>query len=483
MSNYTYIIKQYNPDLTNIFKNAGSPSKVMCVGIDYAKTNHTAMICNGEGMILKNAFDIHNNPEGVDFLIERVKKICKKHSIKSKYVFFGGEDCGTFSTNFIETLRQRDWPVFRVDAGTAKKQRANFIASSDKVDLLGIVKTLLDKRCSFHASYSDVTLHLCSLTRHRSTLVDSKTRTGNRIHGIVDMLFPGFLDEKLSGIPSFSPASLWLMEDRFSSSQIKRKRRKTLIERLHGHGVKEAELKAAQLQSYASKVLLPPEEMTGVLQTALSHEARLYKAFLDSIAQTDKITALTLAKTPGAFLTTIKGTGIVLAAGVSSEIGPVEGQISLRRLSAYAGIVPRSKQSGGKNSPARHGTVSRRSNHRFKNFLVQCGNHMGQHGPAELKEDHGRRTANGQNADFGMARRYLRIGMHLMRTHSCYIPEEIRQSHDKDRRKEYYLRIWPKLRDKWRKSGALEEAFKPSNPLGEWKECIEAIYDIKLPLK
>ena len=483
MSKYTHIIKQHNPELADIYEKAGSPSKVLCVGLDYAKTNHTAMICNGEGQILKNAFDVRNNPEGLDFLIKRVGKICRKHSIHSDNVFFGGEDCGNFSKNFIEALRQRGFAVFRVDAGTAKKQRENFQASSDKLDLPGIVKTLVDRRCAVLAPSSEAIVHLRSLMRHRGELVESQTAESNRIHDVTDMLFPGFLDEKLSGVPPFSSASLWLMEDRFSVSRTIRRRSKTLIERLRSHGAKEPAKMAANLQEYASRVLLPPPDMVGVLQTSLSHEVALYKSIAAAVTQTERAAAKTLAKTEGAFLTTIRGTGIVLAAGVSSEIGPVASQPSTRRLTSYSGIVPRSKQTGGEESPPRYGRVSRRSNHRLKNSLVQCGNHMGLHGPADLMEDHGRRVANGQHADFGISRRYLRIAMRLMRNHCCYMPEDVRNDPDKNRRRDYYLRIWPKLRDKWRKAGALEEAFSQSNPLGEWKECIETLYNISMPLK
>lgn len=239
MSKYTHIIKQHNPELSSIYERAGSTSKVICVGLDYAKTNHTAMICNGEGLVLKNAFDVRNNPDGVEHLMERIDKICRKHSIGLDNVFFGGEDCGNFSKNFIEALRQRGFAVFRVDAGTAKKQRENFQASSDKLDLLGIVKTLIDRRCDVLAPSSEAIVHLRSLMRHRDSLVETQTAESNRIHDQIDMLFPGFLDEKLSGIPPFSAASLWLMGDRFSVERTKRRQRKTLIERLRALGLNE----------------------------------------------------------------------------------------------------------------------------------------------------------------------------------------------------------------------------------------------------
>jgi hypothetical protein len=39
-----------------------------------------------------------------------------------------------------------------------------------------------------------------------------KTEVRNRIHTIVDRLFPGFLDEKKSGLIAFSNSSLHLMQ-------------------------------------------------------------------------------------------------------------------------------------------------------------------------------------------------------------------------------------------------------------------------------
>ncbi len=209
---------------------------------------------------------------------------------------------------------------------------------------------------------------------------------------------------------------------------------------------------------------------------------RLYEGLLACIEQVDRESAKRLATTAGAMLTTIKGTGITLAAGVSSEIGPVEAQPSLRRLTSYAGIVPRVKQSGGPESEAKHGTVGRQCNRILKNYVVQCGTHLGQHGPDDLREDHQRRTANGQHADFGLARRYLRIGMRLMRDNQAYLPEELRTHADREELARYYLKIWPDLRKKWQRAGALREAFAPENPLGIWRLTIQEIYGISLPL-
>lgn len=182
-------------------------------------------------------------------------------------------------------------------------------------------------------------------------------------------------------------------------------------------------------------------------------------------------------------LTSVQGIGITLAAGVSSEIGPPETQPSLRRLCSYAGIVPRTKQTGGPDKAPVIGTVSRRSNRILKDYVVQCGCHLGLHGPEELMEDHSRRSANGQHADFGMARRFLRLAMRLMRTGECYVPSDLQTGCETiEELKEYYLKLWPKLLDKWIKAKAADIAFADENPLGQWRNRIQDIYGITLPL-
>ncbi len=81
-----------------------------------------------------------------------------------------------------------------------------------------------------------------------------------------------------------------------------------------------------------------------------------------------------------------------------------------------------------------------------------------------------------------MARRFLRMGMRLMRTGESYVPPELREGATLEELQTYYLQLWPKLLDKWVKAGAVHTAFDPANPLGQWRERIEAIYEIELPL-
>ena len=476
------IFTRQNQTLINLFHDAQHPEKVLCIPLDYAKTTHVALCCNGSGTVLKKAFPVKNNPEGMAFLVEVAEGICRKHHMSREHVFFGGEDCGTFALNFIYGLRERGFLVMGVNARDAKEQRENMQASSDELDLLGIAKLLVNRRGSTAGGEPGAERALRSLTRHRKSQVRLKTATSNRIHQIVDQLFPGFLDEKSSGIPPFSEASLYVMEDRFSPAQVAARQDKALLRQLKAKGLQNAEAAIGKLKAHARQVLAHPPELTGLLQTSLASEIHLYRCLGANIDQVGREIAQQLAKTPWAMLTTVRGIGITLAAGVAAEIGPPDSQPSVRRLGSYAGIVPRTKQTGGPEKGAKTGKVSRRCNHILKDYIVQCGNHLGQHGPADLKEDHRRRGANKQHADFGMARRFLRMGMRLMKNGEAYVPPGLREGATLAELQTHYLQSWPKLLDKWVKAGAVHAAFDKENPLGQWRERIQDIYEIELPL-
>ncbi len=476
------IYQNRSQELLSLFEEAGNSAKVMCVPMDYAKKDHVVMFCNGHGDILRKPFSVKNSPDGVKYLVDQATRSCQRRGIKKNHVFFGGEDANSYVENFVSTLRSKGWVVAAVNAHDAKKQRANLQASTDRLDLMGIATMLLDCRANCCPAQSGIYRNLRTLVRHRRKLVVMSTEVKNRIHGVVDRLFPGFLNEGKTGIVPFTSSSLYLMEDRFSPRQVGARHLRTTVAQAKKKGLQKPEDCIRKLKIHAASVLEPVPEWVGSLQTALHHEVQLHRNLLECITQADRQVAQLLARTPAAMLTTIHGIGITLAAGTGSEIGPPARQSSVRRLSSYAGIVSRVKQTGGPEGEPRHGSVSRRCNHLLKNAVVQSANHLGQHGPPELKEDHRRRGAGGQHADFGMARRFLRIGMNLMRTGQCYLPPELREHPEPEALKTYYLKAWERLHGIWKKAGALEEAFDPRNPLGQWRDCIQTLYEIELPL-
>ena len=477
------IYQNQSQELLGLFQQAADNAKVMCVPIDYAKKDHVVMFCNGHGDILRKPFSVENSPDGVTYLIDQVTRSCQRRAISTQHVFFGGEDVGSFADNFVSTLRHQGWLVAGVNAHHAKTQRENLQASTDRLDLMGIARSLLNRRANCSPAQSGIYANLRNLVRHRRKLVNITTEVRNRIHSIVDRLFPGFLDESKSGILPFSNSSLWLMQDRFSAPQVRRRKTATLAAALRRHGAHKAEYAAAKLQQYASQVLKPPQDLIHTLQLSIAQHVKHFKCLQESIGQLEAEIAVVLAHTQGAFLTSIRGIGIVLAAGTTAEVGNPYEQKPVNNLVSYAGIIPRVKQTGGHQGQTHTGKVAKRCNRILKDYIVQSASHLGLHGPPELMADYKRRDAAGQHADFGMARRYLRMVMCLMRTSQVYLPPGLRKPEtSRQQRAEYYLKHWLTWRNKWKKSGALETAFEKTRPLGQWRHVIEQLYEIKLKL-
>jgi transposase len=477
------IFQNRSQQLLGLFEKAANRLKVMCIPIDYAKKDHVVMFCNGYGDILRKPFSVKNTLEGVKYLIDQVMRSCRHRHIKKEHVFFGGEDVNSYAENFANALRTKGFLVANVNAHDAKKQRENLQASTDRLDLMGIATMLLNLRAKCTPAQDGIYRNLRTLVRHRKKLVVMKTEVKNRVHTLVDRLFPGFLNEKNTGINPFSDSSLYLMEDRFSAQQIRRRRRPTLIKILKRCGTPDVESVAAQLQGYAAQVLTTPDEYAATLQLSLQHHIKHYRCLQENINQLLSEIAFLLSQTQGAFLTSIKGVGIVLAAGVSSEIGNPFEQKPLNNLTSYSGIIPRIKQSGGIEGHTHTGRVSKRSNHILKDYVVQSAFQMGLRGPEPLLQDYNRREAAGQHADFGIARRFLRMAMCLMRSSQVYLPPKLRSPKaEMQERAGYYLTMWPLLRDKWKKASAHHVAFAKDQPLGQWLQMIQELYDIKLKL-
>ncbi len=477
------IYGQQSQELLQIYEEAGTSKKVVVGAIDYAKQDHVVLLCNGNGDILRKPFAVRNTPEGVDFLLSEMTSTCRYHKIDPKHAFFGGEDCGSYTENFAECLRDRGWLVAGVNAEDAKRQRENLQASTDRLDLLGIAKMLINRRGNVAPCQSGSYRNMRTLVRHRRKLVSLVTEERNRMHCLVDRLCPGFLNEKNSGLTPFHKPSLRIMEDRFSAKQIAKRKRSTLAGLISRAGGQRPEELASKLQSYAASVLYAAPEYVPTLQFSLAQHVALYRCLKDNIDALEREAAAWLAQTQGAFLMTVKGIGMVLAAGVAAEIGDPFTQKPVNNLVSYAGIIPRVSQTGGPDGEPHIGSVAKRCNRILKDYLVQSASHIGLHGVTDLQADHHRRDANGQHANYGIARRYLRVGMHLMRNSTIYLPPALRcPNATLTARVEYYQVFWPYLLDKWKKYGAHKIAFAPENPLGQWRDMVQQLYEIDLKM-
>jgi len=172
---------------------------------------------------------------------------------------------------------------------------------------------------------------------------------------------------------------------------------------------------------------------------------------------------------------------VTLAAGIYSELGSSLLLYPLKDLCSYSGVVPRVKQSGGPEKPARTGSVRKGCNRILKNYLVQAAAKMRDCGPEGLQDAYEQLDANGQHADFVIARRLLRIFKFMMIYQSIYLPPRLRQW---DRESlgdlsQYLSDVRKKIAAKWSRAKQAKEAVEETRPLGLWwKTCQEALRNI-----
>jgi transposase len=329
------------------------------------------------------------------------------------------------------------------------------------------------------AEYGDARV-LRELTHHRSALVRARTASAYRIHHLVDQLLPGFLDEKQSGLTPFSKPCLWVMSQNFSSRQILSRKSDVMAAKLRLFMVREAEEKVTRIKALARSALPPPAVLCATLQINMGHEVSVYEHLEECIHDVEIAVAHHLAPTPGAMLTTVPGIGITLAAELYAELGDPSRNRCLKRLSSYAGLVARLKQTGGPDKEAQTRGRSRRACVPLKRCVMDIALKVGQYGHPELQADYQRREAGGQDARLTMGRRMLRICSHLIRKTDFFVPPSLLCDSEADIRRDYYARAWDKVLIKWRDRSAIKQALANGAPLEQWRTMLNALYNLEL---
>ena len=364
--------------LQEFFTNCGSLEKVLLVPVDYAKESHTVQFCLGTGRyLLKKPLNIYNNVEGLQYFCMRLKKIMSRYHIQKGKVLIVSEDPPRYLYNFMDKVRRETFMWVRVNAGQAVQFRETLRASSDTIDLSGIAGAAINRKGVIVEDFSNIYATLKSAARSRLKLVRNETAVKNRIHDCVDILFQGFLSESKSGLLPFSPASLWLMEETFSAGKIRRMGHDTLVKNFRRFGLHNPEGKAEKLKEFAATVLDPPAELIPYTQSSLGGKVRLLREIKTNLFLEENEMARALVQTPLFYATSIPGIGVVLAGQIAAELGDFSKWPELKNINSYAGIAPRSYQTGGPSKPAVTGKLPHQCNHILKNYLLMAAHHVG----------------------------------------------------------------------------------------------------------
>jgi transposase len=326
--------------------------KVLIVPIDFAKNTHVVQLCLGTGEYLqRRPLNVHNTRAGAEYLLGKVEGACQKYRIRKADVIFGGEDPAEYVWNFVLLIQQAGYTFVRVNAREASIHRSNQRATSDKLALSGITQAILLRR-SYDIKFQDeIFTAMKRASRSRRRLKRQETAVQNRIYKDMDVLLPGFLNEKMSGCLPFGAASLELMENGISVVRLRRMRLETLSRTLKKNHIQNPEEAARKLKELAATALEPQPAIVPYLEKTLAGKVNYLRCLRENIVMEENEMARCLAQTQGFLMTTIPGIGIVLGAGIVAEYGDPELWRCPNRMASYAGIVVRDYQTGGPDSP------------------------------------------------------------------------------------------------------------------------------------
>jgi len=477
------IFRRRNPDVQQLFKNAENPCKVMCVAFDYAKKSHTSIVCDGSGRKLRGRFNVENNQLGLDFLLEVISGLCRKHKIKKEHVFLGGEDCGPYAFNFIHALVLRGFLVIGFNTKQTKDERENSHASTDLIDTIGVAGMMIKMKGRTIGTQSKSVHIIKRLRRQRRGMIKAHASSAHRMYGIVDQLLPGFLDSETSGITPFSRASLWLMEERFSIAALRARHRPALTRKLRDFSLQDPEGVVDKLKALTEVALEPPSEMIPALQRSISEEVNIYRMLSDNTHQLDVDIAKLLAQTSGAMLTTIPGIGLRWAPALYSELADPARRRNVDCMAALGGLTPRLKQSGGPDKPAIIGHRNKSCSKFLKHIIISSAVSVATYGHPEMRSAYQADKESGRDCRVRLARKLLRICLYIIDNQTFFLPPSLHRHGTKDQIRHYYLQAWPKVLIKWRDAGAILEVVAEDSPLRKWRDMAQELYDIQLNLK
>lgn len=174
---------------------------------------------------------------------------------------------------------------------------------------------------------------------------------------------------------------------------------------------------------------------------------------------------------------------MTLAAGWTAELGDPGQWPAVRCLCSYAGIVPKSKQTGGPDQEPVTGSVQPRCNKRLKNVVLQAVEKVRLCGPEDLRQTAQALEARGAHTEYAMAKRLVRLCKHLAVTGTIYRPKALLDPDTpKERLRDYDQSLWEKLLLKWRDKADLNDVFAAGHPLGQWRNMVRDLYALELRL-
>lgn len=388
------------------------------IGIDLAKYKHDCFIMDQNGEVIRDSFSFTNDSEGFNTLLNVLNSL---DSNQEKRIGF--ESTGHYGSNLKIFLERNGYSFMEFNPLlTYRHFKSETLrrTKNDKVDARKISSYLYTREYKPNPNSSYHLNCLKSLTRTRNALIKERTRHIIHMTNILDVMFPEFRPQfKDTGLKSAT--AIYLLENYESPSKMANMT-KTSYDKMKSklrHTISYA--KFIKIKELARNTVGNEDE---ILTFELNTYLELFKELEKKIqCIEDKI--INEFSTMKCHISSIKGIGIITAAGILAEIESIDKFDNPGQLCAFAGIEPSENQSGthdGGGKMVKHGSPH------LRNYLMQTAEKMLIHNPV-LYEYYLKKRDEGKHHNVALshvARRLTRIIFYLEKNDTDFNIEKMR---------------------------------------------------------
>ncbi len=341
--------------------------RTLVVGVDIAKSIHYARAFDYRGIELSRVFKFENTREGLEAFEEWMSSLAKENGKNSSIV--GLEPTGHYWFNLGHYLKDEGVRLVLVNPFHVKRSKElddNSPTKNDRKDPKTIAKLVIDGRYSVPYIPEGIYSDLRAVVDTRDTISGALIRIKNRVVKWLDKYFPEFFD--VFGDWEGKAALITLREF-------------PVPERIMATGVDEIvatwrkEVSRAVGIKRATKLVEAAERSIGIkeglrmAQKQLRYIIEQYDMYMEQLNEVEADMEELALQVPGVKeMLTIKGVGIITAAGFIAEVGDIRRFSHPSQIQKLAGLNLVENSSGNHKGQT---TISKRGRARLRSVLFK----------------------------------------------------------------------------------------------------------------
>ncbi len=470
----------------SIFKNTGAslrellteykPDEILYVSIDVAKYSHSSIIANLFGDVIIPRFDFPYNSHGIGFLRKKIDLAQKQTDAKK--VFFGLESTGHYHENLTAALIKLGYDVAVINPSDTKDERDNIHAKTDNIDLAAIARVMATNKGKRSYIPDCIYYNLRRASRTHRQITQQETSIKNVITMLVDKTFNGLWNpENHIFSEKWSKGSVLFVQNYPTPQQAMRLGVKRLTEFFRKHNTKLTMETANKIIQLARITPARPPEMMESDIKALEANFGVLKTLSSAISDQRKQMVKYLIQTPGIYLLSIPGIGVVYASDFTAEVGDIHRFAYAGQVISLAGTAPQKYQSGQLDK----GNLS--TSHKGRNLLrmtvnqiaLSLDNHCPEYHNYYFRKLSGYQDTPGK-AKTATANRFIKLAFSMMGKETLYCPRAYNSLFSPKDHQEYYQSVWDKMKETL--TPYLCDDIPPDNYLVKIQSRLEETYAI-----